>query len=164
MELLRQRIRHDKLDYNVVNASISGETSAGGASRIASLLQTYRPDVVIIALGGNDGLRGTSIATLRTQLDAMVRACIAGKSRVVLAGVELPPNYGPGYSREFNASFTTIAHANKIPVVPSLLEGFGDRRDLFQADGVHPVASAQILMLDNVWRVLGAKLKSAKNS
>ena len=154
VELLRQRIVREKLDYKVVNASISGETSAGGASRIAVLLDQYKPAIVIVALGGNDGLRGTPLATMREQLNTMVRLCREHKARVVVAGIEIPPNYGPDYTSEFTASFARVAKDNHVPLVPSLLAGFGTRRELFQADGMHPIASAEPMVLDNVWRVL----------
>lgn len=165
VELLRLRIRRDKLNYSVVNASISGETTAGGASRIAALLDRHRPAIVIVALGGNDGLRGTPLPVMRSQLGAMLRASNERRVRAVLAGVELPPNYGADYTREFKASFAAIARQYRAALVPSLIAGFGERRELFQADGMHPVARAQVLVLDNVWRVLapllGIRLKSA---
>jgi len=154
VELLRARIRQQSLDYNVVNASISGETTAGGASRLPDLLERYHPAVVVIALGGNDGLRGTPLTTMRAQLAEMLRLCREHKARAVLAGVEIPPNYGPAYAREFSASFSGAAKQFGVPLVPSLLAGFGTRRELFQADGVHPIAAAESLVLDNVWRVL----------
>lgn len=154
MELLRSRIEREKLHYNVVNASISGETTAGGASRIAALLEHYRPAIVIIALGGNDGLRGTPLTTIRGQLSAMVQASVRHKAQVVLAGIEMPPNYGADYARDFNAVFVQVAKQYRVPLVPSLLDGFGTRPELFQADGIHPVAAAEPNILDNVWRVL----------
>jgi acyl-CoA thioesterase I len=162
VELLQRRVTREKLHYNVVNASISGETTAGGLSRIPGLLARHRPSVVLIALGGNDGLRGTPLATMRTQLSAMIQLCLAHNARVVLAGVELPPNYGNAYAGDFNASFAAVARENRVPLVPSLLAGFGARSELFQADGVHPIAIAEPRILDNVWPVLRPVL-SAKN-
>jgi acyl-CoA thioesterase-1 len=162
VELLRARIAREKMHYNVVNASISGETTAGGASRIADLLARHRPAVVIIALGGNDGLRGTPLNIMRDQLSAMVRVCTEHKARVIVAGVEVPPNYGADYARDFNASFAVVARTGGVPLVPSLLAGFGARRELFQADGVHPVAAAEPKILDNVWPVLRPLLISKR--
>ncbi len=164
VELLRTRIAREKLHYSVVNASISGETTAGGLSRISDLLIRYRPAVIVIALGGNDGLRGTPLATMRKQLSAMVRLCLAGNARVVLAGVEIPPNYGIDYARDFSASFAIVARENRIPLVPSLLAGFGARPDLFQADGVHPLAAAEPRILDNVWPVLRNALEAKRTA
>jgi acyl-CoA thioesterase I len=154
VDLLRARIALEKLHYSVVNASISGETTAGGMSRIADLLARHRPAVVVIALGGNDGLRGTPLNTMRDQLSGMVRICLAHKARVVLAGVEIPPNYGIAYARDFSATFAAVAKEFNTPFVPSLLAGFGTQRDQFQADGMHPVAAAEAKILDTVWQVL----------
>ncbi len=154
MELLRARIALEKLHYSVVNASISGETTAGGLSRIADLLARHRPAVVVIALGGNDGLRGTPLNIMREQLSGMVRTCIEHKARVVLAGVEIPPNYGIEYAHEFSATFAGVAKEFKVPLIPSLLAGFGTQRDQFQADGMHPIAAAESKILDTVWQVL----------
>jgi acyl-CoA thioesterase-1 len=154
VELLQVRISREKLDYNVVNASISGETTAGGASRLPDLLERNRPAMVLIALGGNDGLRGTPLATLRSQLETMLRICREHKVRAVLAGIEIPPNYGADYTRDFSNTFATVAKQYQVPLIPSLLQGFGTRRELFQADGMHPIASAEPLVLENVWRVL----------
>jgi acyl-CoA thioesterase-1 len=154
VELLRARIEREKLHYNVVNASISGETTAGGASRMADLLALHHPVVVVIALGGNDGLRGTPLRTMQEQLSAMVRLCLTHKARVVVAGIEIPPNYGVEYARDFSASFARVARDNGVPLVPSLLAGFGTHRELFQGDGIHPIAAAEPRVLDNVWPVL----------
>jgi acyl-CoA thioesterase-1 len=154
VELLRARIALEKLHYSVVNASISGETTAGGLSRISDLLARHRPAVVVIALGGNDGLRGTPLKTMREQLSGMVRICLEHKARVVVAGVEIPPNYGIEYARDFSATFAAVAKQYNVPLVPSLLAGFGTQRDLFQADGMHPIAAAEGKVLDTVWQVL----------
>jgi acyl-CoA thioesterase-1 len=154
VELLRQRITREKLDYNVVNASISGETTAGGASRIAGLLDQYKPAIVVIELGGNDGLRGTPLPTMRQQLTQMVKLSRGHQAQVLLVGIEIPPNYGADYARDFSASFAQVAKANRVPLAPSLFAGFGARRELFQSDGVHPIAGAEPMLLDNVWRAL----------
>lgn len=157
--LLEKRLREQRLDYSVVNASISGDTTAGGRSRIGAALDRARPAVVIIALGGNDGLRGLPIDTLRNNLQSMIEAARARKARVVLAGMKLPPNYGPDYTRAFEQSYAELARRHKAALVPFLLDGVAEKRELFQADGIHPVAEAQPMILDNVWKVLKPLLK-----
>ncbi len=152
--LLRERLRKDGIDYNVANASISGETSSGGASRIKSTLQQYKPGITVLALGANDGLRGLPVAQMKTNLDAIIRAALAAGSKVVLVGMRLPPNYGPEYMREFENTFSTLATRYKLPIAPFLLEGVGDKPELFQPDQLHPIASAQPQLLDNVWKAL----------
>ena len=159
--LLADRLREQRLEYSVVNASISGETTAGGVTRIGEALARARPDVVIIALGGNDGLRGLPVAQMKANLEKMIAAAKAARARVVLVGMRMPPNYGPRYTREFETTFSDLARQEKVPLVPFLLEGIGDRRDMFLADTIHPTAAAQPTLLDNVWRglapLLGAK-------
>lgn len=157
--LLEKRLREQRLDYSVVNASISGDTTAGGRSRIGAAIEQARPAVVIIALGGNDGLRGLPVAALRDNLDAMIAGARARKARVVLAGMKLPPNYGPDYTQAFERSYAELAKRHKAALVPFLLEGVAERHELFQADGIHPVAEAQPLILDNVWKALRRQLK-----
>lgn len=157
--LLEKRLREQRLDYSVVNASISGDTTAGGRSRIGAALDRARPTVVIIALGGNDGLRGLPIAALRDNLHAMIEAVRARKARVVLAGMKLPPNYGPDYTQAFEQSYAELARRHKAALVPFLLDGVAEKRELFQPDGIHPVAEAQPQILDNVWKVLKPQLK-----
>jgi acyl-CoA thioesterase-1 len=159
--LLADRLREQKLDYSVVNASISGETTAGGVTRIGEALARTRPDVVIIALGGNDGLRGLAVTQMKANLEKMIAAAKAARARVVLVGMRMPPNYGPRYTREFEATFTNLAREERVTLVPFLLEGIGEQREMFLADTIHPTAAAQSILLDNVWRglapLLGAK-------
>jgi len=157
--LLEKRLREQRLDYSVVNASISGDTTAGGRSRIGAALEQSRPAVVIIALGGNDGLRGLPVAAMRDNLEAMVGAARSRKARVVLAGMKLPPNYGPDYTRAFEQSYADLARRHKAALVPFLLDGVAEKRELFQPDGIHPVAEAQPMILDNVWKVLKPQLR-----
>ncbi|MBX3678457.1 MAG: arylesterase [Rhodocyclaceae bacterium] len=157
--LLEKRLREARLDYSVVNASISGDTTAGGRSRIGAALDQARPAVVIIALGGNDGLRGLPVAVMRDNLNAMLAAARARKARIVVAGMKLPPNYGIDYTREFEQSYAVLARRHKAALVPFLLEGVAERRELFQADNIHPVAEAQPIILDNVWKSLRPLLK-----
>lgn len=153
--LLEQRLRESGLDYSVVNASISGDTTAGGRSRI----DAARPAVVVIALGGNDGLRGLPIAAMRNNLKAMLLAAHSHKAGIVLVGMKLPPNYGIDYTRAFEQSYADLARRHKAALVPFLLEGVAERRDLFQPDGIHPVAAAQPILLDNVWKALRPMLR-----
>lgn len=160
--LLAARLKERKLDYIVVNSSISGETTAGGASRIAAELARVKPAIVIVELGGNDGLRGLSLDATRANLETIVTAAQKAGARVVLCGMQLPPNYGRDYTGRFRALFGEVATRHKAALVPFFLEGVGDRRDLFQADGIHPTAAAQPRLLENVWPVLEPLLKSGK--
>ena len=159
---LAERLVQERLDYSVVNASISGETTAGGASRIEAALTTHKPALVVIELGGNDGLRGLSLTASQANLDRMITAAQKAGARVVLCGMQLPPNYGRDYTAKFEAMFGVLARRHKVALVPFFLEGVGDKRDLFQADGIHPTAEAQPRILDNVWAVLGPMLKPAR--
>jgi acyl-CoA thioesterase-1 len=151
VDLLRQRLERENYTYRVVNASISGETSLGGRNRLADALAQHHPLIVILELGANDGLRGQAPQATRDNLLAMVRAARAAKAKVLLVGMRVPPNYGPDYAQKFHASFVAVADQTQTPLVPFLLEGFADRRDLFQSDGIHPDVQAQSIMLDNVW-------------
>lgn len=152
--LLADRLRQEKFDYRVVNASVSGETTVGGAKRMEAVLAQHRPAIIVIELGGNDGLRGLSLAATRQNLEAMIRAAKAAGAKPVVVGMQLPPNYGAAYTGKFHALFEDVARQEKAALVPFMLAGFGERRELFQADGIHPTAAAQPLMLDNVWPVL----------
>ncbi len=145
--------------YSVVNASISGETTSGGRTRLPALLAQHRPAVVVIELGSNDALRGLPLAELRDNLREMVAASRASGARVLLIGMRIPPNYGRDYADLFAATFAEIARAQKAALVPFLLEGFADRLDYFQADRMHPNERAQKLMLDTVWPKLRPLLK-----
>lgn len=164
--LLAKKLVADKSSYAVVNASISGETTAGGASRIADALGRFKPAIVIIELGGNDGLRGLSLAATRSNLDIMIEAARKAGARVVLCGMQLPPNYGRDYTEKFGAMFPQLAARHKTALVPFLLEGIGEKRELFQPDGIHPLPTAHPRILDNVWPALlpllgGARAPSA---
>jgi acyl-CoA thioesterase-1 len=157
--LLEKRLRAERLDYSVVNASISGDTTSGGRSRIGAALEQTRPAVVIVALGGNDGLRGLPVKLMRDNLEAMLQAAQSHKARLVLVGMKLPPNYGIDYTRKFEQSYAVLARKHKAALVPFLLEGVAQRRELFLPDNIHPVAEAQPIILDNVWKVLRPLLK-----
>lgn len=156
--LLQHRLKENRLDYSVANASISGETTSGGRSRLPELLSKHQPRIVVIALGANDGLRGLPIATMRQNLEAMIRSARTAKARIVLVGMRLPPNYGP-YADQFQQTFAQIAKQEKVPFVEFLLDGIADQPQLFQADTIHPTAEAQPRLLDNVWAVLAPLLK-----
>jgi acyl-CoA thioesterase-1 len=154
VKLLERRLAEEKREYRVVNASISGETTAGGRTRLPALLAQHRPAIVIIELGGNDGLRGLSLSTLRANLDAMVAAAQQTGARVLMVGVRVPPNYGREYSERFHAVFATVAKERKAALLPFLLEGFGEDLAYFQPDRIHPNERAQPRMLANVWPAL----------
>jgi acyl-CoA thioesterase-1 len=156
--LLQARLKQKGKDYTVVNASSSGETTSGGATRMAEALRVHKPRVVVLALGANDGLRGLPLAQMRANLGQMVRASKNAGSRVLLVGMSLPPNYGETYARQFAQVYADVAHENKSAFEPFLLEGVADRRELFQADNLHPVAAAQPMILDNVWKALAPLL------
>jgi acyl-CoA thioesterase-1 len=157
--LLEERLSARKFNYRVVNASISGETSAGGASRIEALLRQHRPQILILALGANDGLRGLPIEQLETNLEVIIRAARRNNTKVLLAGMHLPPNFGPAYTRRFTAVYAELARRHRTAFVPFLLEGFADRPEYFLADGIHPNAAAQPLILDRVWQALAPLLR-----
>jgi len=152
--LLQRRLDEKKLDYKVANASISGETTYGGRNRIEAALGTHRPSIVIIALGANDGLRGLDTESMRANLEAMVRASRKTGARVLLAGMRMPPNFGPVYAEKFQQVYREVAARERVPLLPFLLDGFGDNREWFQPDGIHPSATAQPLILENVWKRL----------
>jgi len=152
--LTEQKIAAEKLNARVINASISGETTFGGRSRLPALLAQHQPTHVIIELGGNDALRGLALANTEDNLTWMVQTAQKAGARVLLAGMQVPPNYGPDYSRRFADLFASVARKNKAALVPFLLKGVGDVPDAarwFQADRIHPNEAAQPRMLDNVW-------------
>jgi acyl-CoA thioesterase-1 len=159
--LLQQRLSAEHYPHHVVNASISGDTTAGGRARLDALLATNHPAVTVIELGGNDGLRGGSLDAMQANLDAMVTAAQKSGSRVLMVGLRLPPNYGPAYVRRFETTFADVARARKIALVPFLFEGFAEDDAMFQGDRIHPVIAAQARMLDNVWPPLKPLLGEA---
>ena len=161
--LLAQRIEQAGLNYTVVNASISGETTDGGLSRLPATLATHKPEILILELGGNDGLRGLPISNIRQNLEEMVTMGQASGALVVLAGIQIPPNYGPRYTEPFTRQFEEIASAMSLPFVPFLIDGIAQNPALMQEDGIHPVAEAQEMVLDNVWPVLAPLLNEPKS-
>ncbi len=157
--LLDQRLDEQAMDIDVVNASISGETTAGGLSRLPKLLKEYQPSVVIIELGGNDGLRGYPISAMRQRLIEAIDLSRAHQAKVLLLGMQIPPNYGSRYSNLFAESYSLIADQKAILTVPFFLEGIATQPALMQADGIHPTAEGQPQMLDNVWPSLQTLLE-----
>ena len=152
VRLLEQRLEaRAGRKYTVVNASISGETTSGGMTRLPQLLDQHRPAIVIIELGANDGLRGLPIDAMRANLKAMAEAAGGAGARVLLVGIRVPPNYGRDYAERFHASFAEVARQTRAALAPFLLEGIADDLAMFQADRIHPNAAAQPRMLDNVW-------------
>lgn len=157
--LLAQRIARETPGWRVVNASISGETTAGGAARLPQALTTFRPRVMVLALGANDGLRGLPADAMRRNLAAMVERAQKQGARVLIAGMKVPPNYGAAYGREFEAAFSAVAQRYDTAYVPFLLDGIADRRDLFLDDQLHPTADAQPMILKNVWPALAPLIR-----
>jgi len=156
--LLEQRLATEGHAFQVINASISGDTTSGGASRLPNLLRTHQPAVVIVELGGNDALRGLPLRLSRDNLTRMVQRAQESGARVVLASMQIPPNYGPTYTREFQALFGEVAETTGAALVPFLLEGIATDEAMFQADRIHPNEAAQPALLDNVWPVLVEQL------
>lgn len=160
--LLDKQLAKDSIRASVVNASISGDTTAGGRSRLPALLTTHKPTHVVIELGGNDALRGLPLTMTRDNLVAMARAAKAAGAKVLLVGMQLPPNYGARYAQDFSGVFSSVAQAEGAALVPFLLAGVADVADaekLFQPDRIHPLAAAHPTMLANVWKVMRPWLK-----
>jgi len=149
--LLEQRLAQRNPPYKVVNASISGDTTAGGLARLPTLLKQHRPVVVIVELGGNDGLRGLPPDQVKKNLTALVITSKTNGARVLLVGIRLPPNYGTPYNERFRRIYTDVAAAQRVPLVPFLLEGLAPNGVDIQEDGLHPTATAQPRILENVW-------------
>ena len=155
--LLEERLKQRRIDTTVVNASISGDTTSGGRSRLPGLLARYRPAVVVLELGGNDALRGLPLSMTRDNLDAMTRSAKDNGAEVVIAGMRLPPNYGRRYGDEFAALFASVAKTEGAALVPFLLKGVADGPDaetMFQPDRIHPIGAAHTTILENVWPAL----------
>jgi len=157
--MLRAKLKDEGYGYEVVNASVSGETTAGGLARLPRALDLHHPRVVILELGGNDGLRALSIDQMRANLAKMIDLAVAAGARVLLLGMRIPPNYGPEFTEKFFATFADVAHAKKVPCVPFLLSGIALSPALMQADGVHPSELGQPKLLGNVWPALQPLLR-----
>jgi len=162
VHILGERIAQEKLPWVVVNASISGETTAGGLRRIGEDLKRHKPAVVVIELGANDALRGQPLAGMRSNIEGMIRLARQARAEPVLVGLMIPPNYGIDYAAQFHDMYGSIAAKDKVVLVPFLLDGFADKPELFQADGMHPVAQAQPRIADNVWARLQPVLRAAR--
>lgn len=156
--LLERRLAELGYEGEVINASISGDTTAGGLSRLPGLLETHDPEIVILELGGNDGLRGLPVAAMRSNLEQMIRLAKDSGADVLLTGIRMPPNYGPAYTEAFERVYPELAAAHDVPLVSFLLEGVALDRSLMQADGVHPNTEGHAAMFANVWQVLEGML------
>jgi acyl-CoA thioesterase-1 len=161
VQLISKKLAASGADYTVVNASISGETTSGGRTRLPALLKQHRPAVVVIELGGNDGLRGLPITTMQDNLTEMVRASQDAGAKVLLIGMRMPPNYGRDYADRFFAAFTTVARQRNVALAPFLLQGFGAGTEDFQPDRIHPTERAQAKIADTVWPYLEPLVRPA---
>jgi len=151
VNLLQQRLTDHKYPYKIVNASISGSTTSQGLTRLPELLTKHKPNIVIIQLGGNDGLRGLPISVIRNNLLNLIEMSTQQKAKILLVGVRLPPNYGATYTNQFQAIYADLAKQEEIAVVPLFLTGIDEKTELMQDDGIHPRMAAQTLLLDNIW-------------
>jgi acyl-CoA thioesterase-1 len=161
VHLIGERIARSNPPWRVVNASVSGETTAGGLSRIAEDLKRHKPSIVVIALGANDALRGLPVAGMRSNLEQMIRLARKARAEPVIVGLMIPPNYGIDYAAEFRDMYPAIAAKNRVPLVPFLLEGIADNPEMFQRDQLHPTAAAQARIADNVWPALEPLLRKS---
>jgi acyl-CoA thioesterase-1 len=158
--LLDKKLKAETIDATVVNASISGETTSGGRSRLPALLAQHHPDIVLIELGANDGLRGQPVAAAEANLRAMLDMAGKNKARVLLLGMRMPPNYGRDYTERFFGMYKSLATQYKAPLVPFILDGVADKPQLFQADRLHPKAEAHPAILANIWPAFAALVKA----
>jgi acyl-CoA thioesterase-1 len=158
--LLENKLRAEKIDANIVNASISGETTSGGRTRLPALLDKYHPSIVVIELGANDGLRGLPVPAAEDNLRSMVQMARQNKAKVLLVGMRMPPNYGRAYTERFFGMYKQVSSETKSPLVPFMLEGVADKPALFQQDQLHPVAQAHPIILSNIWPKFSALIKS----
>lgn len=153
-DLLQQRLVAKKRNWRVVNASISGETSAGGVSRLPGTLAQHRPKIVILALGANDGLRGLPVDALYNNLNNMMQQIHQSGARILLVGIRIPPNYGMVYTEKFQQAYRSLAQQHRAAFLSSLLLGVESHPELFQTDGLHPIAAAEVQIVDNIWQHL----------
>jgi acyl-CoA thioesterase-1 len=162
VHLIGERIAAARLPWSIVNASVTGETTAGGLRRLAEDLKRHKPAIVVIELGANDALRGQPVALMRSNLEQMIRLARKARAEPVLVGIMIPPNYGIDYAAEFRDMYPALALKHKVALVPFLLEGIVDKPELFQADQLHPTAQAQARIADNVWPALEPLLKRTR--
>lgn len=158
--LLQDRLKREGFPHRIMNVSISGETTSGGLSRFDAALKKHAPNIVLLQLGANDGLRGLAISQTRKNLSEMIDRAQAQGAAVLLIGIRIPPNYGPDYTRQFDGLFTQLAAEKQVPLVPFLLDGIADNPLMFQADTIHPNEKAQPRLLANVWAVLVGRLRA----
>ncbi len=160
VNLLQIKLLSEKLPVAVINGSVSGETTTGGLARLPAMLDSYQPELVILELGGNDGLRGLPLNLMRENLAAMIDLAKISGAEVILTGIQIPPNYGPRYTVPFFDSYAALAEQKSLPLIPFLIEGIPEQPELMQNDGIHPRAEAQSMILDNVWPILKPQLES----
>jgi acyl-CoA thioesterase I len=158
--LLERKLQAQKIAASIVNASVSGETTSGGRTRLPALLTKHKPDIVVIELGANDGLRGLPVAAADANLRAMVGAARKADAQVLLVGMQIPPNYGRDYADKFSAMYGAISRDEKVALAPFMLAGVAEKADLFQADRLHPLAAAHPVILNNIWPSLAPLLKA----
>lgn len=160
VNLMQQRVDQQKIGARIINASISGETTSGGRARLKKLLDQHQPDIVIIELGGNDALRGLPLSSTHANLLNMVNSAQAANARVLLIGMQIPPNYGADYTQQFSSLFPRIAKESGAALVPFMLKGVAENTDMFQSDRIHPAAAAHPIILDNIWPALQLLLRA----
>ena len=160
VNLLQIKLLSEKLPVAVINGSVSGETTTGGLARLPAMLDSYQPELVILELGGNDGLRGLPLNLMRENLAAMIDLAKISGAEVILTGIQIPPNYGPRYTVPFFDSYAALAEQKSLPLIPFLIDGIPEQPELMQNDGIHPRAEAQSMILDNVWPILKPQLES----
>ncbi|MFC5478359.1 arylesterase [Massilia suwonensis] len=158
--LLEQKLKAEKIDASIVNASISGETTSGGRARLPALLSAHKPDVVVLELGANDGLRGLPVEAASSNLREMIAMSQKQRAKVMLIGMRMPPNYGRAYTERFFGMFDALSKQYKAPLVPFMLEGVADKPALFQADRLHPSAQAHPIILNNIWPTFHQLIKT----
>ena len=159
VSFLQKKLKNHQYQYDVINASISGETTSGGLTRLASTLNRTKPSIIILELGANDGLRGLPIKEMTSNLSEMITLSKKAKVKVLLIGMKIPPNYGPKYTESFNSSYPNLSQQHKVSLVPFMLENIAAKPNLIQDDGLHPNALGQPMMLDNIWPKLQLMLK-----
>ena len=162
--LLQKRLQSEQLPYKVVNLSISGDTSANALNRLPQTLEQHQPHILLLEIGGNDGLRGLSLAQMQQNMESMIDLATSNEIQVMLLGIQLPPNYGSHYTDQFNDIYRQLASQYQLTLLPSIVEGVGGNPQLMQADGIHPNAKAQPMMLELVWSGLEKLLIRSLNS
>jgi len=160
VELLQQRITDEGYPLEVINASISGDTTLGGYRRLKPILKKHQPDIIIIELGANDGLRGLSLAAMKKNIENIISTSQRAQATVILIGMKLPPNYGPAYSVAFHRVYTDLADEYRVTLIPFLLHGLETQFELFQADGLHPTQAAQRIIMDTIWPSIHRVIKN----